>query len=120
MFTSHLNRTCCGQDLAACLEVLGPLLDTLYMKFWGGDASESFTDESLHSLWTCSNLRSLRLEVCTNLNVADLEAGWQHLRSAATTPLTLTHLLLSVCSKFLSVIHFVDSLRVWETGNWRP
>ena len=86
--TSEVNHRCCGQDFAGCLGLLGPLVDDLDMELWGGNA---FTSESLRPLWTCSNLRSLTLETSySDLKAEHLEAGLQHLRSPATSPLTLS------------------------------
>lgn len=84
MYTSQLIQSWCGQDFYACLGLLGPVIDTLHLEGFGGDV---LTSESLR---TCGNLRCLTLDLRDyELEVEHLEAGLQHLRSAAITPLTL-------------------------------
>ena len=114
-----LIRGSCGQDFAACLGILGPVLGSLHMELNGGAA---FTSESLRSLWTCSNLRSLTLESFKiELKAEDLEAGLQHLRSAAITPLTFSNQQYLQC-RCQHVLHWssaADNLHVCVPGSWR-
>lgn len=79
----------CWQDFTACLGLLGRVIGTLHMEFLDDNVSDS---ESLRSLWACHNLRSLTLvSHDSELRAEDINAGLQHLRFAAITPLTSSH-----------------------------
>ena len=78
-----LSGSCCPQDFAAFLGILGPMLGELRMEHCWGDV---ITSESLRALWTCPNLRRLTLESDQDrIEPEDIEAGLQHLRSAGRT-----------------------------------
>ena len=76
-----------GRTLLPAWDSLGLCLNPCLMPkpngvLWG----ERLHSESLRFLWTCSNLRSLVLESYNiELKAEHLEAGLQHLRSAAIT-----------------------------------
>ena len=85
----HTHMQLLWAGFTACMGLLGPVIQFLHMEIKGGKV---ITSKSLGSLWTCANLRRLTLEsLDIEIEADHLEAGLQHLRSAALTPRTLSH-----------------------------